>query len=85
MKKLCSLLSLSALAAVLLVSNAQAEWIRCSGEHGYCVTPFPTVVRYGANGVYARKRVWRSGIPCINRVFGDPLVGVYKHCDFWAN
>lgn len=63
---------------------AQAEWVPCAHENGFCATPFPTVVRYGARGAFARRRTWREGIPCNNGVFGDPLVGVVKHCEFWA-
>jgi hypothetical protein len=64
---------------------ANAEWVPCAGENGYCATPFPTIVRYGAHGSYARRRSWRGGIPCNNGVFGDPIFGVLKHCDFWAD
>ncbi len=63
---------------------ANAEWVRCAMEHGYCATPFPTTVRYGARGVFARLPAGRGGIPCNNEVFGDPLVGIVKHCDFWV-
>jgi hypothetical protein len=63
---------------------ANAEWVRCAREHGYCATPFPTMVRYGAHAVYARRHTRGGGIPCDNAVFGDPLVGIVKHCDFWA-
>ncbi|MGO9172265.1 MAG: hypothetical protein ACLP7P_09910 [Rhodomicrobium sp.] len=84
MKKLLSLLSLSALAAGLLCTSASAEWVRCAEEHGYCAIPYPTIVRYGAHGTYTNRRIWRQGVPCANGVFGDPLVGVVKHCDFWA-
>ena len=67
-----------------LAPAAQAEWVHCAIEHEYCATPFPTMVRYGANGAYARRHSGRRGIPCNNAVFGDPLVGIVKHCDFWA-
>ncbi len=65
-------------------SAANAEWVRCAGEHGYCVTPIPTAVRYGAHGVFTGRHTRGGGIPCDNAVFGDPLVGVVKHCQFWA-
>jgi len=63
---------------------AKAEWVRCAREHEYCATPFPTMVRYGAHGAYTQRHTRGDGIPCNNEVFGDPLVGVLKHCDFWA-
>ncbi|MGO8954700.1 MAG: hypothetical protein ACLPWS_15405 [Rhodomicrobium sp.] len=81
--------TIAALAALSFVwlgcaSAANAEWVRCAEEHGYCATPYPTMVRYGAHGVYARVHSRGGGILCDNSVFGDPLVGVYKHCEFWA-
>jgi len=63
---------------------AKAEWVPCAREHQFCATPFPTIVRYGARGAYARRHTRGDGIPCSNDVFGDPLVGVVKHCDYWA-
>jgi hypothetical protein len=85
MKKLLSLISLSTLAAGLLCSSAQAEWVRCAAEHHFCATPFPALVRYGAHGIYAKRHSRGGGIPCANWVFGDPLVGIVKHCEFWAD
>jgi len=85
-----SRLKFAALAFTLAVGYvgytpaAHAEWVRCAEEHGYCSTPFPTVVRYGAHGTYTRRRVGGGGVACENGVFGDPLVGIVKHCDFWA-
>jgi hypothetical protein len=38
-------------------------------------------VRYGENGVYYY-RVATNSIPCSNETFGDPLYGVFKHCDY---
>lgn len=64
--------------------EAKAYWTRCANEHEYCATPFPTMVRYGARGAYTQRQSGPRGIPCNNAVFGDPLVGVVKHCDFWA-
>lgn len=77
---------LSALGCVWLGNPpaASADWVRCAREHQYCATPFPTIVRYGAHGVYAERHTRGDGIPCNNSVFGDPLVGIPKHCAFWA-
>jgi hypothetical protein len=42
---------LAVLAFALLLGSlgyakpAKAEWVRCAEEHGYCATPFPTMVR----------------------------------------
>ena len=65
-------------------NSAKAEWVHCAWENRWCATPFPTMVRYGARGAFARRHGGPRGIPCNNGVFGDPLVGVVKHCDFWA-
>ena len=79
-------ISVSALGCLWLgdAPAARAEWVYCAAEHHYCATPFPTMVRYGAHGAYTRRHTRGGGIPCNNDVFGDPLVGVVKHCDFWA-
>ncbi|MFY9641086.1 MAG: hypothetical protein WA384_06940 [Rhodomicrobium sp.] len=79
--------ALSALGVLWLgyAPAANAEWVRCATEHGYCATPYSTMVRYGARGLYARLHTRGGGIPCNNEVFGDPLVGIVKHCEFWAN
>jgi hypothetical protein len=56
-------------------------WSSCASENGFCKVPYPTTVRYGANGRYVTLRV-TGGVPCSNNVFGDPVAGVVKHCDF---
>ena len=56
-------------------------WRACASENGFCPVPYPTAVRFGANGRYVTLRVSR-GVQCSNRVFGDPAVGVVKHCDY---
>ena len=58
-----------------------AQWERCAIEHGRCYVPYKTSVRYGAHGSYVKKYVSRS-VACGNGVFGDPLYGVKKHCDY---
>ena len=56
-------------------------WIRCSGEDGTCSFTGTHQVRYGANGVYATKSA-TGAIGCNNNVFGDPIWGVVKSCDY---
>ncbi len=82
--KAVAALSVLGCLCVGYATPASAEWVRCASEHGYCATPFPTMVRYGAHGVYAQRHTRGGGIPCDNAVFGDPLVGIVKHCEFWA-
>ena len=84
LKRAVAALSVLGIFSLGYAPAANAEWVHCAVEHGYCATPFPTIVRYGANGVYARRQSSGGGIPCDNAVFGDPLVGVVKHCQFWA-
>ena len=56
-------------------------WTRCSGEGGTCSFTGTHEVRYGANGVYASKSATGS-ISCSNDVFGDPIYGVVKSCEY---
>ncbi len=64
-----------------------ATWTTCATENGYCALPAITggttgvVVRYGQNGSY-NQIVTKGGIPCNNTVFGDPLVGTVKICQY---
>ena len=56
-------------------------WTRCSGEGGTCSFTGTRQVRYGANGVYATKSA-TGAIACTNDVFGDPIWGVVKSCEY---
>ena len=58
-------------------------WSSCARENGFCRVPYATTVRYGANGRYVTLPV-AAGVECSNRVFGDPVAGTTKHCDFQA-
>ena len=51
----------------------------CAQENGFCQFRGEATVRYGAHGRYAVRHA-RNGIPCNNRVFGDPAPGVPKRC-----
>ena len=51
----------------------------CAQEGGFCQFRGEATVRYGAHGRYAIRHA-RNGIPCNNRVFGDPAPGVPKRC-----
>jgi hypothetical protein len=62
-------------------ATTEQVWIRCSTENGICSFIGTRQVRYGANGVYAFK-VGAGSIDCNNTVFGDPLFGVVKACDY---
>ena len=56
-------------------------WTVCSGENGTCSFSGTRQVRYGANGSYAF-RTASSAIACNNDVFGDPLYGTVKACEY---
>ena len=51
----------------------------CAYEGGFCYFRGYAVVRYGAGGSFVSRQA-RDGIPCSNRVFGDPAYGQRKFC-----
>jgi beta-glucanase (GH16 family) len=59
-------------------------WTRCATEGGTCVFSGTRQVRYGAGTTYFYKTATGS-IACTNAVFGDPLPGQVKNCDFGAS
>ena len=56
-------------------------WMNCAAENAVCSFAGTTQVRYGANGVYATRTATTS-IACTNAVFGDPVPGVIKACQY---
>ena len=56
-------------------------WTRCSAEGGTCSFSGTHTVRYGANNTYATKSA-TGAIACTNAVFGDPVYGVVKSCEY---
>jgi chitodextrinase len=62
-------------------SSSSSEWTGCAEEGGQCAFSGIGDVRYGANGVWTNPRSFSGGVPCTNRVFGDPLYGVPKRCE----
>ena len=57
------------------------SWTACSAEDGTCSFSGTHTVRYGANGVYATRSA-TGAIACNNNVFGDPIFGVVKTCEY---
>jgi hypothetical protein len=52
----------------------------CAAENSMCAfTGFARTVAYGANGAFTY-RVFTTGTPCTNSVFGDPINNVAKSC-----
>lgn len=62
---------------------AQENWTRCAVEDQVCTFSGSRQVRYGANGTYAYRTATGS-VGCNNDVFGDPVFGVDKVCDYAA-
>jgi MSHA biogenesis protein MshQ len=60
-------------------------WVYCAAENGTCTPPSSATVRYGANNVYATISNINGAVGCNNSVFGDPLLGVVKQCDYLLN
>ena len=58
-----------------------ATWTFCATNHQFCAFTGTKLVRYGAGNTFAF-RTATNGISCSKAVFGDPLVGVVKHCDY---
>lgn len=58
-----------------------ATWTQCAVEWGNCSVPTTSQVRYGLNGTYVTKTATGS-IACNNDVFGDPLPGGDKVCEY---
>jgi len=56
-------------------------WTPCASETQQCNFSGTKQVRFGANGVY-NYGTFTGGVVCSNAVFGDPIYGVIKHCDY---
>ncbi|MBJ6125745.1 hypothetical protein [Microvirga splendida] len=72
-------------ALIGMPSQAQAQGlVQCARENGFCRVPYPTRVIYGIRGQGVEVFVRGGGVPCTNRVFGDPAPGVAKRCFYIA-
>lgn len=80
MKTLKFLTPLMLLAGIGLGATSASAQSICAREGGNCHAPAGSIIMYGARGAYARRRSPPGGLPCNNHVFGDPLVGIGKHC-----
>lgn len=63
------------------VKAATPNWIRCASEGGVCNFNGTRQVRFGANNSYAVLTA-NGTVSCSNSVFGDPMFGVVKTCDY---
>jgi Flp pilus assembly pilin Flp len=57
-------------------------WKNCANEGGFCSFSGTAPVRYGANGHYATG-TYTNGVSCSNSVFGDPIFGTPKTCQYF--
>jgi hypothetical protein len=63
--------------------EAQAQGlVPCAREHEFCRVPYSTRVIYGVPGRSVEMFVRGGGVPCSNRVFGDPAPGIVKRCAY---
>ena len=62
-------------------TNASVKWLKCADENLHCSFSGTHEVRYGAAGRYFTKTI-TDGVSCNNAVFGDPIEGTVKACEF---
>ena len=63
------------------IGDGTTTWTACAVENATCSFSGSHRVRYGANNVYAYQSATGT-IACSNAVFGDPLPGAAKTCDY---
>lgn len=74
-------LDIGAYEAAAGAPSGGITWTACASENGVCTYTGNRQVRYGANNTYAVLTA-NGGIGCNNSVFGDPIYGVVKSCDY---
>ena len=57
-------------------------WTFCANEYERCTFTGTKEVRYGANGTFTAPLVFSNGVTCTNAIFGDPLPGANKRCEY---
>ncbi len=62
-------------------SEATGDWTVCAGENERCDFSGVRIVRYGTEGSYSCG-LFVDGVDCTNDVFGDPIGGVAKNCEY---
>jgi outer membrane biosynthesis protein TonB len=60
---------------------SSTSWTFCANENGACSFAGTKQVRYGYASTYVTK-TFSSGVTCSNSVFGDPLPGADKVCEY---
>lgn len=64
-----------------IVAKPVTTWTVCANENQTCSFVGTRNVRYGANGFYTIKSM-TSSVVCSNSVFGDPILGTAKTCEY---
>lgn len=62
--------------------NDDQGWVFCAREDDHCNVPGSASVRFGAQGRYTVINHVRGRIACTKEVFGDPIYGVSKTCEY---
>jgi hypothetical protein len=57
-------------------------WRHCAEENQTCIVPTTATVRFGAQGRYTQVRGVNGHIACSIQVFGDPIYGERKSCEY---
>jgi len=68
-------------AAIPVPQSTGTTWTTCATENDTCNFSGTRQVRYGANDTYATRTATGS-IACANYVFGDPVYGIVKSCQY---
>lgn len=68
--------------AVVQRISVEEAWITCAIEGEVCSVPGLATVRYGANGQYNILTDIETSVQCTNAVFGDPIRGERKTCQY---
>ncbi len=76
----------SYLGSGLNVAGASNYMTSCASEGGTCTLPtgVTAFVTYGANGWFKTASGVTGSIACTNAVFGDPIVGIGKTCNYFV-
>lgn len=71
--------------AVSTKITVSSSWTFCADENQVCSLPKLSDVRYGAGTSWKVLTALSGSVNCSNSVFGDPIVGVVKRCEYKAS
>src|SRR5262249_11003359 len=73
--------SAEASASLTVTAVPITAWTFCAFEDSQCNFSGTKEVRYGINGIYV-SQIFTNGVACSNNVFGDPVYGQAKQCEY---